>query len=57
MVESIFEPLHARFDFTLERCNDDESLNSYGDLPHWSPSDSVLERDLPGERVFIIILP
>jgi hypothetical protein len=46
MVDSIFEPLHARFDFTLEDCSaDDEGLISHGDLPHCSPSDCVLERD------------
>jgi hypothetical protein len=28
-------------------------LNSHGDLPHCSPSDSILERDLSGEREFI----
>jgi hypothetical protein len=32
LIDSIFEPLHARFDFTLEDCADDENLNSYGDL-------------------------
>jgi hypothetical protein len=37
----------------LEGCADDEGLNSHGDLPHYSPSDSILERDLSGERVFI----
>jgi hypothetical protein len=49
LVESIFEPLHARFNFTLEGCTDDEGLNSHNDLPHSSPSDSVLQRDLRGE--------
>jgi hypothetical protein len=53
MVDSVFDPLHARFNFTLERCVDDEGINSQGDLPHCSPSDSILERDLLGERVFI----
>jgi hypothetical protein len=53
MVDSVFEHLHARFDFTLEGCADDEGLNSHGDLPHCSPSDSILERDLSVERVFI----
>jgi hypothetical protein len=53
MVYSVFEPLHARFDFTLEGCVDDEGLNSHGDLPQCSPSYSILERDLSGERVFI----
>jgi hypothetical protein len=51
MVDSIFEPLHARFDFTSEGCANDEGLNSHGDLPHYSPSDSILHRDLSGERV------
>jgi hypothetical protein len=37
----------------MEGCVDDEGLNSHGDLPHCSPSDSILERDLSGERVFI----
>jgi hypothetical protein len=46
LVDSVFEPLHARFDFTLEGCADDEGLNSHDDLPHCSPSDSILERDL-----------
>jgi hypothetical protein len=53
LVDSVFEPLHARFDFTLEGCADDEGLNSNGDLPNCSPSDSILERDLSGERVFV----
>jgi hypothetical protein len=45
--------MHARFDYTLEGCADDEGLNLHGNLPHCSPSDSILERDLSGERVFI----
>jgi hypothetical protein len=55
LVDYVFEPLHARFDFTLEGCADDEVPNSHGDflLPHCSPSDSILERDLSRERVFI----
>jgi DNA-binding XRE family transcriptional regulator len=53
LVDSVFDPLHARFNFTLEGCADDEGLNSHGDLPHCSPSDSILERDLSGERVFV----
>jgi hypothetical protein len=53
LVDSVFEPVHARFDFTLEGCADDEGLNSHGDLPRCSPSDSILERDLSRERVFI----
>jgi hypothetical protein len=44
--------MHARFDFTLEGCANDEVLDSHGDLPHCSPSDSVPERDQSGERVF-----
>jgi hypothetical protein len=51
MIDYIFEPLHARFDFTLEGCADDEGLNSHGDLPCYSPSDYVMEGDLSGERV------
>jgi hypothetical protein len=39
LVDSVFEPLHARIDFTLEGCAHDEGLNSHGDLPHCSPSD------------------
>jgi hypothetical protein len=27
LVDSVFEPLHARLDFTLEGCADDEGLN------------------------------
>jgi hypothetical protein len=53
LVDSIFEPLHIRFNFTLERCVDDKGLNSHGDLPDCSPSDSILERDLSGEHVLI----
>jgi hypothetical protein len=53
LVDSVFDPLHARFNFTLEGCADDEGLTSHGDLPHCSPSDSILERDLSVERVFI----
>jgi hypothetical protein len=52
-VDSVFDPMHARFNFTLEGCADDEGLNSHRDLPHCSPSDSILERDLLEERVFI----
>jgi hypothetical protein len=53
MVHYVFEPIHARFDFTLEGCADDEDLNSNGDLPQCSPSDSIMAMDLSGERVFI----
>jgi hypothetical protein len=53
LVDYVFEPLHTRFDFTLEGCADDEGLSSHGDLSHWSPSDSILERELARERVFI----
>jgi hypothetical protein len=53
MVDYVFEPLHARFDFTLEGCADDEGENSNGDLPQCSPSDSIMSMDLSGERVFI----
>jgi hypothetical protein len=50
LVDSISEPMHARFDFTLEGSVDDEGLDSHGGLPHGSPSDSILESDLSGER-------
>jgi hypothetical protein len=53
LVDSVFDPQHARFNFTLEGCAYDEGLNSHGDLPHCSPSDSILERDLSRERVFV----
>jgi hypothetical protein len=46
LVDFVSEPLHARFHFTLDGCDDDEGLNSHGDLPHCSPSDSILETDL-----------
>jgi hypothetical protein len=52
VVNFVFDPLHARFDFTLEGYAYEEGLNSHGDLPQCSPSDSVLERDLSGVRVF-----
>jgi hypothetical protein len=52
LVDYVFEPMHARFDFTLERpwslltstCF--RGLNLHGDLPHCSQSDSILKRDL-----------
>jgi hypothetical protein len=53
LVDSVFEPLHVRFDFTLEGCGDDEGLNPHNDLPHCSPSDSILKKDLSEERLFI----
>jgi hypothetical protein len=53
LIDFAFEPLHARFDFTLEGCVDDEGLLSHGNIPQCSPSDSILERDLSGERVLI----
>jgi hypothetical protein len=43
--------MQARFDFSLEGHEDDGDLNSHGDLPHCSLSDSVVERDMRGERV------
>jgi hypothetical protein len=49
---SVFYPLYTRLDFILEGCAHDEGRNSHGDLPHCSPSDFILERDLSGERVF-----
>jgi hypothetical protein len=49
LLNFVFEPLHARFDFSLEGCANDEGLNSHGDLPQRSPSDSLLERDLSGD--------
>jgi hypothetical protein len=53
LVDIVFDPtLHARFDFILKTCTYDEGLFSHGDLPHYLPSDSVLERDMGGERVF-----
>jgi hypothetical protein len=52
LVDSVVDPMHAQFDFTLEGCPDDEGLSSHGDLRHRSPSDSVMARDLSGERVF-----
>jgi hypothetical protein len=53
LVDFVFEPMHARFDFTLDRCAHDEGLNPHGDLPHCSPTDAIMERDLSRERVFI----
>jgi hypothetical protein len=52
LVDSVFEHVHARFDATLEGCADDEGLNSHDVLPHCSPRDSVMERDMSGERMF-----
>jgi hypothetical protein len=43
-VDSLLEPLHAPFDFTLEGCAYDEGLTSHGDFLHCSPSESILER-------------
>jgi hypothetical protein len=53
VVADLLQTLHARFHFIVEGCVDDEALNSHGGLPHCSPSDSILEMDLLGERVFI----
>jgi hypothetical protein len=53
VVDSVFKPLHTRVDFTLKGCADDEGLNSLSDLPHCSPSYSIPEIDLCGERVLI----
>jgi hypothetical protein len=56
LVDSVCMPLHAYFSFTVEGCVDDKGLNRlnvHGDLPHCSPSDSILARDLSGERVLI----
>jgi hypothetical protein len=53
IVESVFDPLHARFNLTLEGCADDEGRNSYTDVPHFSPSDSILECGLIGDRVVL----
>jgi hypothetical protein len=53
LVDYVFEHMHAPFDFPLEGCADDEGINSHGDLPQCSPSDSILERDLSRERVLI----
>jgi hypothetical protein len=50
VVEYVFEPPYTKLDFTLEGC---EGPYSHGDLPHRSPSYSMLERYLSGERVFI----
>jgi hypothetical protein len=46
------EPLQARFYFTMEGCTNDEGITSHGDLPHFSLSDSILERDWNGVHVF-----
>jgi hypothetical protein len=53
LVEYVSKPQHARFDFTLEGCVDDEGMDSHNNLPHCSPSDSILERALSTKRVFI----
>jgi hypothetical protein len=37
----------------MEGCAADEGLDSHGDLPHCSPSESFMKRDLSGERVFV----
>jgi hypothetical protein len=31
LVDCVFDPMHARFNITLEGCADDEGLNSHGD--------------------------
>jgi hypothetical protein len=51
MVNYVFDHVHARFDFTLEGYAEHEGLNSHGDLPHCSPSDSIIERETSVERV------
>jgi hypothetical protein len=49
----VFAPLDEQQYFTLEECDDDEGLNVHGDLPECCPSESILERDLAREQVFI----
>jgi hypothetical protein len=53
LVDYVFKPPHARFDFTLEGCADADGIDSHGELRQCSPSDLIQERDLSGERVFI----
>jgi hypothetical protein len=53
LVDYVTEPLHARLDFTLEGCANDEDLDLHGDLSHCSPRDLIMERDLFEERVFL----
>ena len=52
-MDRIFEPLYDKYKFTLEGCADYEGLNTHKDLPFCSVNESVLERDLAGERVYI----
>jgi hypothetical protein len=53
LIDLVFIPFHAQFPFTLEACGDNGGLNVHGDLPHCSPSDSILARDLLGGMGFI----
>jgi hypothetical protein len=53
LVDYVFDPSYVRFDVTMEGCVDIEGRNSYGDLPHCSPSDSILEIYLIGEKVLL----
>jgi hypothetical protein len=53
LVDSIFAPLHEQCSFNLDKCVDDEDLNVHGNLPHCSPTGSILRRELYGERVLI----
>ena len=53
LVDRVFDPLHDKLDFTLEGCADDEGLDTHRELPFCSKSNSVLERNLSGERVYV----
>lgn len=52
LVDRVFDPLHDKLKFTLEACADDEGLDTHRELPFCSPSNSILNQDLSGERVY-----
>ena len=53
LVDEEFDRLHQSLNFTFEACCDDQGLNGHANLPYCSPANSVLDKDLAGERVFM----
>ena len=53
LVDEEFDKLHAQYDFTVEACCDPKGANGHAGLPFFSTSNSVLDHDLSGQRVFM----
>jgi len=53
LLDSIFDPLHEQFHFTLAGCCDSEGKNGHAELPFCSPLNDILKFDITGHTVFI----